>query len=788
MKKVLYGVALTLFAGVSVGSLQSCKDDVNDLATQTSFNLSNLQSQIDWLKGEAARLQNEKANATDLELYAKLATVNALADRVAALEGKPSGSNYDDTDLRNLIGQLNGAITSLQGDLAGLQGALAGKVDATELATQLANLKTELQGEQTTLKSELEGYILANKNAIEALDTYVKENYYNKDQIDSEFEQVYLQLEEAKEMISQVLNTLQDQIDEVDEKVNDLIDYVDSAIKSIVNQLDKKVTGILIQGVNSPVFGDFRTPLGIKSNILFNWYGYNSFNKAITFPSADVVPAALAHDTWSAPVGYYGDDADNNVTLGKVYVTVNPVGTNFDNLELFIENSAGARLPYSVTLTPSDEVLYHGYTRTEENGFYEGEVKMLPNDENVAQIKVSIEEDLKTSMKDVLKDPSKTTAKALVKAVLEQLQGKIPAYGLRYDWTVGEVPSLEESMDPSFSVKSNAVLSQYDLAIATAHPLSYNFLAGYPGTSHKLPELGHMQNLINKIKEEGGKLKFNLGGSFKIEDVTIDLGDIELEGVDTNVQVNLEGAYVEIDDEQYKLQLPDDFGVTGLDTFQSSLETALQEAFSKVAGKLNTQINTEIIGKINEQITKMFDDINKEINGKIDDMINSATSKLRPYFGKIDKAIDLYNNIANKVNNFLDDPNAYLQVTALYNMGGANYGMVSGKLSDPTPFVQAGGDSFKIYLTSYTGELIVPACKKYVAVTGVYKKNGKTVTAVENADLAALNSGDLNKVLSGNQIEVLVKALPAGNVYEFTYQAIDYSGYTSTKKFYIEVK
>ncbi len=817
-KKVLYGVALTLFASVSVVSLQSCKDDLNDLATQTTFDLSNLQKQINALDAYAKGLKAEidqKANAADLVEYAKLSYVNDLLTtingRLDALEGKPSSSPYDDTELRNLYNQLNGAVTSLQNDIKN-------KVDASELKTQLDALKAELQKDyndkfkdvqdsQEALKQELKGEIEANKNAIEALDTYLKENYYNAEETDALFDQVYQELTEARELISQVYNALNDRIDEVDAKVdetvNAMIEAINNIVNSIVNQIDHQVTGILIQSVKSPVFGDFSLPIGIKSNILFNWYGYNGVDMDIVFPSSENNsefaaygdPSNLAKmtpkKTVTIPAGVYGD-----VELGEVYVTLNPVGSNFENLELSIENSAGDRLPMKVTLESTDEVLYHGYSRSVDNGFYKGKV-VLP-EAGIPAARVTIDEGLKTAMKDALKDRTKRSAVALVKALYDQMSGMLPAYALRYDWATGTIPSIsleEGSLDPGHSVKAQAVLSQYDLAVATAKPLSFNFLAG-KSVSKKLPVLSPMQNLILKLKEDGD-LQLNLKNiNIQYNDIvfgklTLSAGDVSVSGGE--ITITLPDIIVKDGEKELTVEYEKTVQVKSddLESVYTAIEDGIKQAFENAqaqvdswTGEMQDQINGELKSIINQVQNQVNNELIGNINQQIEDMIDNVGHKFDGVFNKINRVFDIYNKIANKVNNVLDDPNAYLQVTALYNMNGS-YGFVSGSVNHPTTFKAAGGNAFKLYLTSYTGELIVPAYKKYVAITGVYK-NGQEVTA----DLAALNEAeDLNTVLDGSRIGVLVPAknLVAGNVYEFTYQAIDYNGKTSTRKFYIEV-
>ena len=768
MKKVLYGVALALLASVSVGSLQSCKDDVNDLATQTSYDLTKLRSQLD---SEAARLEG-LISAEAAARQADIATVNRL---ISDLEGK------HDRD----IARIDGAISQLDGKVD----ALSAKVDGLYTNEYLDGKFQAIQGEIDALKAFAES-------------------------VPGQLEEIWMKTEELAEWMTQLNNLINDNAASIEE-LGEMLEETNKKIDDLIKQLDQRVTGILIQGVYSPAFGDFRTPLGIKSNILFNWYGKNVWDKEIKFPSNEEAFSATGKPgldnlndldptlPFTVPAGYYGDYGIENsvvgdaVTLGKVYVTLNPANVVRDNVVITIEDSKGNVLPVeAVNLVPSDYQLMHGYTRSVENGFYEGDVVMKLDEANIEAVGVELEEGLKTSLKDAFKDPSTSTAKALVKAVFDQLQNTgLAAYALRYDWNE---EGLGDTMDPTFSMKSFAVLSQYDIAAATALPLSYNTFKGYAGEA-KLPEFGHIQNLIQKIKDSGA-LKFELSDitvdginiDFKDlevavngDDLTITIPDVMVEGEDGKpvaTTLVLSTAFEEQKSENGVTEIPIN-GLNGENGIYAAIEKGIKDALNKAGAQISSEIQSQLQAQINSVIEKL----NDQVSGKINDLLNSAENKLEPYFGKINKAIDLYNKIANKINNFLKNPNAYLQVAAYYKMGN-DYGIVSGKLNDPTPFVAAGGDAFKLYLSSYTGELIVPACKKYVAISGVYKNGAKV-----NANLSDLNfdaSTDLNITLDGNKSEVEVNAskLSAGNVYEVTYQALDYRGYTSTKKFYIEVK
>ena len=119
-------------------------------------------------------------------------------------------------------------------------------------------------------------------------------------------------------------------------------------------------------------------------------------------------------------------------------------------------------------------------------------------------------------------------------------------------------------------------------------------------------------------------------------------------------------------------------------------------------------------------------------------------------------------------------------------------GIVSNAKEDPTVFVNGGGPAFVLYPSSYTAEVVAPAYKKMIAcvnvidnATGNYVANGRELAKKFNA-----TSDGLAVVLEGSTYGITVPgaAVQSGYTYEIMYQALDYSGVTSTRKFYIKVK
>jgi hypothetical protein len=95
------------------------------------------------------------------------------------------------------------------------------------------------------------------------------------------------------------------------------------------------------------------------------------------------------------------------------------------------------------------------------------------------------------------------------------------------------------------------------------------------------------------------------------------------------------------------------------------------------------------------------------------------------------------------------------------------------------------GSTVTLYPTSYSGEFLAPAFKKFVAVSNIYK-NG---VSVGDDTVREFNSKNfLNNVLPGKASTVKLNGLQSGCVYEIVYSAVDYSGKVVANKYYINVQ
>lgn len=621
-----------------------------------------------------------------------------------------------------------------------------------------------------------------------------------------------------------------------------LKEYVDDMVMNLI-------TNVQIEEVYNPAFGTINLPIGIKNGLLCNYY-YQS-DHAVKFPRVDDTnivygdkDAQLAlENAIKAGLAPEGAIEVNTAVqpidrLGEIYVTINPASIPEKALEgltiTMVKTNGEQVLGTLKAVKEDDHVKNFGYTRSRvDNGFYKFEVKVEAAD--VPSINLNLDDQLKSAAKDFVKSPSKSDLLGLAEAIYKQFNNRIPALGLRFDATIdqsftyngapwskvpgglvlpnvtvdengnyilnGNTPSNSEggSTDVTIGEGQTAlrtIISPYDIAAVTYHPLSYSFDPEGYVPDRRLPQIGHIQEYVSKVLDkvsfqlnlEGlnpDNYSINLSGVGLTIDpastkITIDLSGKEIVNNGQTIGTIKPGTTITLGYNGGTVVEPDD-PETALNGLISNIIDAVGSAEDKesLIGQIQTQVDASlksIISDINDQlkgvntqitdkIQSVKDQINNELNGRLGDGIN--------------RLIDLYNKLAEKVNTILDDPNAYMQVYAAYRDGNGDLHHLSTVKADPSVFTPGTGDAITLFLTSYNGELLAPAYKKYVAVLD---KDGKSVAAANAAPY-------LNKVLEGRQQKtyIPVNALTAGEVYQVVYTALDYRGNVSARSFYIKV-
>lgn len=761
----------------------------------------------------------------------------AVEERFTKIEGDIQGLKGRVDVLEAENGEIKGQITDINGNIKTIEGRLTtAEADALAAKTQAELNKQSIETHQSLLeglRSDVDGLRADLDPVIEDLAT-----------LQTQLEELIERLDAKDAELESKINGLSDRIDGIDETLGQYaIDFKaltervaanEEAIKALQeevlkiqkleNRLDQLVTGIIVQGVYNPLFGTFSLPIGVQSNMLVNYWG-KSENLDYDFPSVQQIAScdkepeisemesAVLSASGLVPYTVKNGEimlSESAANLGKIFVTVNPNNVDFTGKTLELVNSQDQKAKVELSgLRRSDVVLNFGYSsRAAENGFYEADVKLPATDDAVNGTAIHIDQNLKTAIKDILKDRRsglRSNVLQLMKAVYDQVNGMLPAYGLKAGWTVED--------------KNYAVYSNYNLAATTFRPLSFGFLYDQSIGSQRLPIIDPISNAILNLDPDDYKFDFsdvkvNING----DDIKLNfsLSPIEIKyngtlGISTTVDFTVSGEIIgavgtpqegevigtfekelsvpvsadvpkeEID--KLLKQIQDTFNAS-IDGWNESINDAFADAMKQMIDKVNAAVEdmlAQMEGKINDKIADMIEGIQDDINGKFGN-----------YIDRFNSLITRYNQLAKRLNNILENPNHYLQLTMFYKAGNGGDYFLSNSKENPTVFVKEGGEGFMAYATSYTAEVVAPAFKKVVAVTDVIDPTtGKSVPGAI-AQCAEINKSTsyLAEVVSGVQKRFVIptKDMKSGYTYEILYTAVDYHGVTSTARYYVTVK
>lgn len=606
------------------------------------------------------------------------------------------------------------------------------------------------------------------------------------------------------------------------DELKDALALANAEIGNINDRLNKLITSMEVNQTYNHMFGTINLPVGLQSNILASYY-YLA-NQTVKFPAlstttevgspedlakvaAALIALAPAQTTYNAGEVYM-DEFKNNNNLGQLYVNINPNNIDFTGANLKLVKSNGEEAPVVLNSAKSEEVLNFGFTRA-DNAFYRVDANIDPA--QAPEIALHIEDALKGAVKDALKNPSKQSLVQLGKAILDQMDGFLPAYGLKAPWTV-EVKDAEGNV----SYVDYATFSKYEIAATTLHPLSYETLSDI-STSKRLPTFDPLSetfnNFFNDIRND---IKFDLKidkiepldiefkiNKFTVEDqyLVIEIPEINVGG--TTNKTESTKIYLSYDKGTGTLQPVTDGSVqTGalnklIDSIVDSVNTLLtgngDPLSDETKNSIQYQVQNNILAKVNSMITDINNmlvgdgtsahpGINGQINSQINEILDKIQNQLAGKLGTADKLVDKYNALANKINSFLANPNHYLQVAMAYEDGNGDLHMLSNNENVPSQFVNGNGAT-ELFATSYTAEIAAPSFKKYIAITKATKDDG-TALDIKTANQAA----GLNQVFPGRQQRIAVKGLQSGVTYEILYSSLDYRGKTSSRVYYLHVK
>lgn len=382
----------------------------------------------------------------------------------------------------------------------------------------------------------------------------------------------------------------------------------------------------------------------------------------------------------------------------------------------------------------------------------------------------------------------------MLKAIYNQLENVCDANALRYTWTSNDV----KDENGNWTTRVNKVYSNYGLAATAFKPLSFATL--YGESFRQLPTISPIEISKDLVDLELGtftvdskNFALNLHfGEPEFDDLgkvtvntTIDFID-QISGNHIKGNVN-----IDITEEADKIQeniiksIKEWIG-TGDNNIDVRVEKSIWLALFNDKNakdpkypydpKLPTGVVADLVAQVN--------DMTANIQGKLDSLVDKIN---KDYLGKVNSLIGKVNSVSARINKVLADPNHYLQATMLYKNGNDQLGLLSTNPKQPSQF-KGNGEAIELWATTYNFETLCPVFKKFVGVTKVTKNGTEDCPALAAAANNAANK--MATVINGDANRVALDVKGATNgvyTYEIAYQALDYTGHTSTVKCYVQV-
>ena len=765
---------------------------------------------------------------TDLnEAVSQLTCVTDLSDKVLTLEKTLNGGDGVEglvkkvsdirSDLTTLCNGWTGNLKDLSDEAAkALALAKEDSVRIDKLASDHQDSITEINKQIKLLNGKYDNLQL-DVNAAKADAAAAKK------QADSLFNETKRLIDSANQVAMAHINDtlavtkreLETAFKAADEALSEKIDSLDAALNSLLNKLSdrmyKMVTGVIIQGTENYVTGSVNTPFDISSNVLAAFYGSNKTGVNVTFPMGAVsgysscyvrpeeatgfTPLIAGETVLAADATAMYEESDvYGGNAGRLYVTVNPSSADMSGLQCsLVDTRDDAAAGYGTfTLNKcNDRQMKFGWTRSAEtNGFYVANANVV--DPQAAKADVNVET-LKDVAKDVLNKVTKSGTSRLsiaeaVSTVYKELNNKLVAYAVKIPGTYVDSLGVEHERN---------IYSQYKLAATAVKPLSYATLKD--GLSKQIPMLPTLES--KGIIIDMDQFKWTPISEMDSIEVTVeldnypDINNITING-DPVVKVDVtqpqavikkvyENKTTGVRYEEDKLPA----GADLKDYYLVDISVTVKDAdvklgnfdFSGVKVTIGTKTETMKVKVPMDEFNVMIRDINDQVGGMLDN-VTSVAEKLNNAVQGVDNYINRMNSYIQKINNKLRNINSLLQITLMYETSNGGYAQVNAlnSASAATQMSLNGKTEGAILLkpTSYTAEMFAPALKKYVAVTSAPSAAAQTFA----------NAGEnMNKVLDGRCREVMFQANQPG-LYEITYSAVDFYGYITTRKFYINVE
>lgn len=784
-KKIINGLLFAVALVAATSSFVSCKDYEGDNYAELQEKYATLEevfnAQVQAMKDYVltSRYNNETGYSPEL-----LVSKGTIAKRLEDLE-KDTASLAQRIHDNNVAIQQAQALASYASDLAKTDSAMLHKLVAywgDDLGAAVEKAAEVLVTVAQDSAKWNEAYDSIAKNAQswnDARDSVLKHQKEWNDAYDSiakrseEWNRAVAVADSARNFIYDnykgEFKNLQELIDAykaADEALQEQIDDLKADVEKILKALRTEITGITVQAAVNPIFGSFAYPVDVQSNVLAAYYG--KFDRDVYFPAGDgedgdywvdEIPAILTDELTAidAPVEVYSaketqmnEGAGN---AGKLYLTINPSNVDFNKRGLSLRTSDDQVSKVKLLpLEPCSEQLKWGYQRAFNNGFYIANAEIKKDD--VEDVALSFNMDasqIKNEVENIMSDWSKTGVADVAKLALTVLSGMkadAPRLGVQAEWQDAVTGDWKR------------YVSKYDLAAFSVNPLGFESL---PNIDFSESVVTLQNQIIAKEKALSKELINMIANAIKVE---IGLPKPE---PDSQIKVTPDNRVI--------LVIP---GIP-FETEQEEFDVTVGGNTGKVTVKLNgTTGETEL------DITSLFNAINKSIEGSLGGVNGTADQAVNKVLNKI---ISVENKIFGKVAGVAKNLNRYVQPALIAQSKALGYFYPSRIYFAPTQVKK--GTTLMFYPTTLTGETVVPAYKKYVAVCGAWDVDDINKTTISPKKL---NTGAMNTVFDGSQWNLqkpfkytIPENTPAGTVIEIIYECLGYNGKIAGKKYYIEV-
>ena len=761
---------------------------------------------------QAATNANAYTDAEITKLKNELVAADAdLAEQISAVRTLAKSNKNAIDDLTNAIDDLTNKVSTNTQNIA----ANGQRID--ELATLLDNLETNCSQMITNLfnlYNDLDSRLALDEEALDLVKkgqiTLQKAVYNLNTELGNkvnktDFEAVKAQVEKNRDAIKDIKANVisiktelakkvsQQDFDVLNGKVSDLetayktadqelearvqaqIDSINIKLNQLFNKMMNMLTGIELQATESPITGyENFSFLGAEAHILGTYYG-TSATRADLGDNTIYKNQLLIDET-------SGENA------GVVYATLNPSNVDFTDCTLKVVDSQGNEAPFTATVVKSNRVLKYGISRAGKSNLYA--IKINLNKENLDAAKTWTSSDA-AALKDVaknvldkLRQPSTTRLNIgdAATTIAKTFNNRLTAYALQAEQTYTDANGKEQT---------RTITSKMSLAATAIKPVSYNFLTDNQTLKNlDLPSFPTLQSKINF-----NDYKFNwtpIEGMGTVKTSVTLKGMPDLDSIKVSIDGEVKAPTVDVKNGTISFgqkTLTGELGKDGKVTFDlSELEKNTTAKVDVAIGNikidpkdLKVTLDTSKTKDATYDVEIPMDEFNKiiaNINSQVGNMIgnvNGIVDKVQNYAEIIDgRYIAGINKFIQKFENLLRKSNSLLQPAMFYVASNGNWNQLAREGVGASYLKLEGGKASTIFVaSSYTGEILAPAYKKYVHVTDTPKG-------------AHVYGTNLNKVIDGNLHKIGFEADKEGT-YEITYEAVDYSGVNVAKKFYVKV-